>query len=52
VLLLQQGTTTMKYILVSGGVMSGLGKGIVASSTGVILQGLLFFFWSFNVNKI
>ena len=30
--------TTMKYILVSGGVISGVGKGVVASSLGVILK--------------
>lgn len=28
----------MKYVLISGGVMSGIGKGIVASSVGVLLQ--------------
>lgn len=28
----------MKYILVTGGVISGIGKGVVASSTGVILK--------------
>ena len=28
----------MKYILVSGGVISGIGKGVVASSLGVILK--------------
>ena len=30
--------TTMKYILVTGGVISGIGKGVVASSVGVILK--------------
>ena len=29
---------TMKYILVTGGVISGIGKGVVASSLGVILK--------------
>ncbi|KAK9803353.1 hypothetical protein WJX73_007619 [Symbiochloris irregularis] len=29
----------MKYILVSGGVVSGLGKGVTASSLGVLLKG-------------
>lgn len=29
----------MKYVLVSGGVVSGLGKGITASSLGVLLKG-------------
>ena len=28
----------MKYILVSGGVVSGLGKGVTASSVGVLLK--------------
>ncbi|KAF7684138.1 CTP synthase [Astathelohania contejeani] len=28
----------MKYIIVTGGSLSGIGKGVVASSTGVILQ--------------
>ncbi len=28
----------MKYVLVSGGVVSGLGKGITASSIGMLLQ--------------
>ncbi|OBT65427.1 hypothetical protein VE03_06043 [Pseudogymnoascus sp. 23342-1-I1] len=28
----------MKYILVSGGVVSGVGKGIIASSTGLLLK--------------
>ena len=28
----------MKYVLVSGGVVSGLGKGVTASSIGVILK--------------
>lgn len=32
----------MRYVLVTGGVMSGLGKGITASSTGVLLQSLGF----------
>ena len=29
---------TMKYILVTGGVISGIGKGIIASSIGTILK--------------
>lgn len=28
----------MKYILVTGGVISGIGKGIIASSVGTILK--------------
>ena len=28
----------MKYVLVTGGVISGIGKGVVASSIGVFLQ--------------
>lgn len=30
----------MKYIVVSGGVISGVGKGIIASSTGVLLKSM------------
>eukprot|EP01117_Protostelium_nocturnum_P005698 TRINITY_DN2056_c0_g2_i1.p1 TRINITY_DN2056_c0_g2~~TRINITY_DN2056_c0_g2_i1.p1 ORF type:complete len:569 (-),score=227.13 TRINITY_DN2056_c0_g2_i1:36-1742(-) len=32
----------MKYIVVSGGVLSGIGKGVIASSTGVLLKSLGF----------
>src|SRR5579862_995964 len=32
--------TTMKYVLVSGGVISGIGKGVIASSTGLLLKTL------------
>ena len=28
----------MKYILVSGGVISGIGKGVIASSLGMLLK--------------
>ena len=28
----------MKYVIVSGGVLSGLGKGVTASSIGVLLK--------------
>jgi hypothetical protein len=28
----------MKYVLVSGGVISGIGKGLIASSTGLLLK--------------
>lgn len=28
----------MKYIVVSGGVISGIGKGVIASSTGLLLR--------------
>ncbi len=31
---------TTKYILVTGGVISGVGKGIIASSTGLLLKTL------------
>ena len=34
----QASVKKMKYILVTGGVISGIGKGIVASSVGVILK--------------
>lgn len=30
----------MKYVVVTGGVISGVGKGIIASSTGVLLRSL------------
>ncbi|KAF4124816.1 CTP synthase [Geosmithia morbida] len=30
----------MKYVLVSGGVISGVGKGIIASSTGLLLKSM------------
>jgi len=30
----------MKYVLVSGGVISDIGKGIIASSTGLLLKTL------------
>jgi len=30
----------MKYVVVTGGVISGVGKGIIASSTGVLLKAL------------
>lgn len=29
-----------KYIIVSGGVISGIGKGVIASSTGTLLKSL------------
>lgn len=29
----------MKYVIISGGVVSGLGKGITASSIGLLLKG-------------
>eukprot|EP01116_Phalansterium_solitarium_P003275 TRINITY_DN1406_c0_g1_i1.p1 TRINITY_DN1406_c0_g1~~TRINITY_DN1406_c0_g1_i1.p1 ORF type:complete len:597 (+),score=190.68 TRINITY_DN1406_c0_g1_i1:133-1923(+) len=32
----------MKYIVVSGGVLSGIGKGVIASSTAVLMQTLGF----------
>lgn len=35
---LQSSDDTMKYILVTGGVISGIGKGIIASSVGTILK--------------
>lgn len=30
----------MKYVVVSGGVISGIGKGVLASSTGMLLKTL------------
>ena len=35
-------SSIMKYILVTGGVISGIGKGVVASSVGVILKQVSF----------
>ncbi len=35
----QTGKTATKYIFVSGGVLSGLGKGVTAASLGVLLKG-------------
>lgn len=32
--------TPIKYVVVTGGVISGVGKGIIASSTGVLLKAL------------
>ena len=29
-----------KYILVTGGVISGIGKGVIASSTGLLLKSM------------
>lgn len=34
----QQREANMKYILVTGGVISGVGKGVIASSFGTILN--------------
>ena len=33
-----QSAAVMKYILVTGGVISGIGKGVIASSIGTILK--------------
>lgn len=35
-------TGKMKYVLVSGGVISGIGKGVLASSTGLLLKTIGF----------
>jgi CTP synthase len=32
------GKAPMKYVVVTGGVVSGLGKGVTASSVGVLLK--------------
>ena len=37
----------MKYILVTGGVLSGIGKGVIASSIGTMLKA-----FSFRVTSI
>ena len=34
------GLLKMKYVLVSGGGISGIGKGIIASSTGLLLKAM------------
>lgn len=33
-------SSNMKYIVVTGGVISGVGKGIIASSTAALLKGM------------
>jgi len=30
----------VKYVLISGGVISGIGKGVIASSVGMLLRNL------------
>lgn len=52
----------MKYVLVTGGVVSGLGKGVTASSIGLLLQACdlrvtsikigLFLFFSFFCSQL
>lgn len=37
----------VKYILITGGVISGIGKGVLASSTGLLLRSL-----GYNVTAI
>ena len=34
------GSDSIKYILVSGGVISGVGKGVITSSIGTLLKGV------------
>lgn len=34
----EQGLPRLKYILVSGGVISGIGKGVITSSIGTLLK--------------
>ena len=41
----------MKYVLVSGGVVSGLGKGVTASSIGVLLKNCGFRVTSIKIGK-
>ena len=43
--------TAMKYILVTGGVISGIGKGIISSSIGTILISHGFRVTSIKVNR-
>ena len=37
----------MKYILVTGGVLSGLGKGVITSSIGILMKA-----YGFNITAI
>ena len=41
----------MKYVLVTGGVVSGLGKGVTASSIGVLLKSCGFRVTSIKIGK-
>ncbi len=41
----------MKYVLVSGGVVSGLGKGVTASSIGVLLKNCGFKVTSIKIGE-
>jgi hypothetical protein len=34
----EEGRPATKYVLITGGVVSGLGKGVTASSVGVVLK--------------
>lgn len=42
----------MKYVLVSGGVVSGLGKGVTASSIGVLLKNCGFRVTSIKIGQL
>lgn len=42
----------MKYVLVTGGVVSGLGKGVTASSIGVVLKSCGLRVTSIKIGKI
>jgi CTP synthase len=42
----------MKYILVSGGVLSGIGKGVIASSVGVLLKAMNFHVTSIKIGNV
>lgn len=44
-------TTKMKYVLVTGGVVSGLGKGVTASSIGVLLKSCGYRVTSIKIGK-
>lgn len=41
----------MKYVLVTGGVVSGLGKGVTASGIGVLLKGCGFRVTSIKIGE-
>jgi CTP synthase N-terminus len=42
----------MKYVLVTGGVVSGLGKGVTASSIGVVLKACGLRVTSIKIGKL
>lgn len=43
-----RGILQTKYILVSGGVISGVGKGVISSSIGMLLKAQVCYFGAFT----